>query len=66
MIEHVFYKCKDNDVSLHFLIEDGKIDEVSVKTIEDEEWIVIGFNDLMEGIDKAKQFIEKSNLNPLA
>ena len=53
MIEHVFYKCKDNDVVLAFLIEDGKIDEVSVKTTEDEEWIVIGFNDLMEGIKKA-------------
>ena len=50
----VNFKCKDNDVKLQFHCENGEIDEVWVKVDGEKSWTVLGFKDLLNGIEKAK------------
>lgn len=56
----VNYKCKDNDVKLQFHCEDGVIDEVWVKIDGEKSWTVVGYSDLLSGVEKVKR---KSNLS---
>jgi hypothetical protein len=51
----VNYNCKDNDVKLRFYCEDGEIDEVWVQVDGEKSWTVVGFKDLINGIEKAKK-----------
>jgi len=57
----VDYNCKDNDVKLQFQIIDGKIDEVWVQIEGEKSWTVIGYDDFLNGIKKAKKKIKTKN-----
>ena len=58
----VNYKCKDNDVVIRFYCEDGKIDEVWVQVDGETSWTVIGYDDFMNGIKKAKNKITSTTI----
>lgn len=50
----VKYKCKDNDANLELHFVDGVIDEILVKADGDKSWTVLGYQNLLDGIEKAK------------
>ena len=57
----VIHKCKDNDAVLKFIIDDGEIDEIWLQDpTSRKSWFVIGYNDLLEGINKANEKIKQN------
>ena len=55
----VNYKCKDNDTKIKFIIKDGLIDEYWVKIKGDSTWIVVGYDDFLNGVKKAEKKCRK-------
>jgi len=53
------YNCKENDVKLKFICEDGLIDEVWVKVKGEKSWTVVGYNDFLNGVKKAEKKCRK-------
>lgn len=49
------YRCKQNDVVLTFWPVDDKLDEVWVGIEGVEEWIVVGVEELKEGLKQAEE-----------
>lgn len=47
------YNCKQNDAVIRMFSENGEIDELWVKIKGETTWTVIGYNDLLNAIDKA-------------
>jgi len=58
----VKHKCQDNDVKLQFHCEDWEIDEVWVQVDGETSWTVVGYKDLLSGIEKATMKINKDKL----
>jgi len=59
----VNYNCKDNDVKLKFICEDGLIDEVCVKVNGEKSWTVIGYDDFLNGVKKAEKKCQSESPN---
>lgn len=57
LISKVDYNCKDNDVKLRFCLDNGKIEEIWVKVKGDRAWLVVGYNDLLRGIEKVSDTV---------
>jgi len=57
------YNCKENDVKLKFICEDGLIDEVWVKVKGESRWTIVGYNDFLNGVKKAEKKCRLENPN---
>ena len=58
-MKEINFKCKDNDIKLKFITVDGKIDEIWVRAHKGEGWTVVGYDNLIDGIDKVKKKLRK-------
>ena len=59
----VNYNCKENNAKLKFICEDGLIEEYWVKVRGDSRWIVVGYNDFLNGVKKAEKKCRLKNPN---
>ena len=50
----IVHECKQNDNTIRVFTEDGKVDEVWFADPIGTGWLVIGYEDLQEAIDKAE------------
>ena len=59
----VTYKCKENDTNLRFKILNDKIEEVLINVQGEKSWTVIGYNDFLLGVKRAKEKINEKEVD---
>ena len=55
------YDCRENENHFYMNFVDGKLDELLFGNELEREWVVIGFSDLVNGLEKAGYRVEDMN-----